>query len=144
MKARIVEKQTNPVRFERLAVFALIAVAAGCGRAPNRILQRSQQPGAPPPAKIIEATSVTPDPCRLVLVPLGGDAPLDQKILRAQERIRTASDPLVSIEQLGWLFVSKARASFDPGYYKLAEQCALCMESKKQGAQEPRLLRGHV
>jgi tetratricopeptide (TPR) repeat protein len=77
-------------------------------------------------------------------VPQGGDGPLDQKILQAQQRARTTANPQTAFEQLGWLFVTKARASFDPGYYKLAEQCALCMEAKKPGVHEALLLRGHV
>src|SRR4029077_4652122 len=36
------------------------------------------------------------------------------------------------------------RESFDPGYYKLAEQCALCLESRQAHATEALLLRGHV
>ena len=36
------------------------------------------------------------------------------------------------VEKLGWSFVEKARESFDPGFYKLAEQCALCLDSKQE------------
>jgi tetratricopeptide (TPR) repeat protein len=48
------------------------------------------------------------------------------------------------LERLGWAFVAKARASFDPGYYKLAEQCAQSLESRAPGGPEAKLLRGHV
>ncbi|MBI2466637.1 MAG: HupE/UreJ family protein, partial [Candidatus Rokubacteria bacterium] len=41
-------------------------------------------------------------------------------------------------------FVVKARVSFDPGFYKLAEQSALCIEQTRPGSVEALLLRGHV
>ena len=49
-----------------------------------------------------------------------------------------------AIEQLGWLFVAKARTSFDPGFYIFAEHCALSLESRNAGSAEALLLRGHV
>ena len=48
------------------------------------------------------------------------------------------------LEQLGWAFVTKARESFDPGFYKLAEQCARCIEKRNPQSQEAMLLRAHV
>ena len=48
------------------------------------------------------------------------------------------------LEQLGWAFVAKARESFDPGFYKLAEQCARCIEKRNPQSQEAMLLRAHV
>lgn len=84
------------------------------------------------------------DPLRLVLLPLGGDSPLDLKISRAQEKVRTVADPGPALEQLGWLFVAKARTSFDPGFYKLAEQCSFALEARHPHAPEALLLRGHV
>jgi tetratricopeptide (TPR) repeat protein len=45
---------------------------------------------------------------------------------------------------LGWLFVAKARTSFDPGYYKLAEHCALVLERAQPKAAAAWLLRGHA
>jgi Flp pilus assembly protein TadD len=48
------------------------------------------------------------------------------------------------LERLGWLFVAKARQSFDPGFYKLAEQCALCLETRQSQSPEALLLRGHA
>ena len=38
----------------------------------------------------------------------------------------------------------KARESFDPGFYKLAEQCARCIEKRNPQSQEAMLLRAHV
>jgi tetratricopeptide (TPR) repeat protein len=77
-------------------------------------------------------------PCEIALAAHSGDAKLDREIARIQQEIRSNAKPFrttAMIEKLGWSFVEKARESFDPGYYKLAEQCALCLESK-QGVKE--------
>jgi tetratricopeptide (TPR) repeat protein len=80
----------------------------------------------------------------IILIPPHGDSPLDKQIARAQLKVRSSADPAAALEQLGWLFVSKARASFDPGFYKLAEQCAVTMNSAGSNSPESLLLRGHV
>jgi tetratricopeptide (TPR) repeat protein len=77
-------------------------------------------------------------PCEIALAPHAGDAKLDREIAQIQQNIRANLQPWQSsaqIEKLGWSFVEKARASFDPGFYKLAEQCALCLESKREDKQ---------
>lgn len=87
------------------------------------------------------------DPCTLVLAPHSGETKTDQEIFRLQKAIpvaSTAREAAALIERLGWMFVSKARSSFDPGFYKLAEQCAACLDSKQSGTAEALLLRGHV
>ena len=53
-------------------------------------------------------------------------------------------EPRPFLEQLGWLYVAKARASYDPGFYKLAEHCALALEVADPKSPEALLLRGHV
>lgn len=100
-------------------------------------------------------------PCQIALAAHSGDAKIDQEIARLQQDIRANARPFQTtalIEKLGWSFVEKARVSFDPGFYKIAEQCALCLESKqaqKQTANRPLstpesirsaalLLRGHA
>lgn len=112
-------------------MLALLALT-GCGKVPHTATTETKD------ARIIA------EPLRLVLLPLGGDSALDLKISREQEKVRTAADPAPALEQLGWLFVAKARASFDPGFYKLAEQCSLALEEKKPHAPEALLLRGHA
>ena len=87
------------------------------------------------------------DPCTLVLATHSGDTKTDQEISRLQQAISgapTRREAAALIERLGWMFVSKARSSFDPGFYKLAEQCAACLDSKQSGTAEALLLRGHV
>jgi tetratricopeptide (TPR) repeat protein len=104
-------------------------------------------------------------PCEIALAAHSGDAKIDKEIARIQQEVRSNAKPFQTeamIEKLGWTFVEKARESFDPGFYKLAEQCALCLETKQvenqQGGQStdrplstPRsirsaalLLRGHA
>jgi tetratricopeptide (TPR) repeat protein len=71
---------------------------------------------------------------------------MDAEIIRLQQLATGASgaakDP--AIEQLGWAYIAKARESFDPGYYKLAEQTALCVESRHPDSPDALLLHGHV
>jgi tetratricopeptide (TPR) repeat protein len=89
-------------------------------------------------------STIAKDPCALALVPHEGTDKEDLEIIRLQTKVRNASDSTAWLEQLGWAFVAKARVSFDPGFYKLAEQCALCLDAKKPGCAEALLLRAHV
>ena len=84
------------------------------------------------------------DPCTVALLPHHGDEPVDRDISRAQDRAREAADSIVWLERLGWLFTAKARRSYDPGYWKLAEQCGLCMAARRPHSPEALLLLGHV
>ena len=82
----------------------------------------------------------TSTPCEIALAAHPGDAKLDREIARIQQEIRSNAKPFQTtamIEKLGWSFVEKARESFDPGFYKLAEQCALCLESKQSAKEAP-------
>jgi len=81
---------------------------------------------------------------RIALAPLGGDGALDHQIAAAQARARTSADPSLALEKLGWLFIAKARVSFDPGFFTLAEQCALSMDGRKPHSPESLLLRGYA
>ena len=85
-----------------------------------------------------------PNPRDIVLAPLPGEGRLAHEIARQQDNVRNQKNPLQFMERLGWLFVAKARESFDPGYYKLAEQCACYLEAQHPDAPEALLLRGHV
>jgi tetratricopeptide (TPR) repeat protein len=84
------------------------------------------------------------DPLAIALAPHAGDSRLDQEIRRLQQRVRDGRSPEMSLEQLGWAFVAKARESFDPGFYKLAESCALAIEQRVPQSPAALLLRGHV
>ena len=84
------------------------------------------------------------DPLALVLSPQAGDGRTDREISRLQQQIRNGRNVQLWLEQLGWAFVAKARESFDPGFYKLAEQCARCIEKRNPQSEEAMLLRAHV
>src|SRR5688500_5397633 len=122
-----------------LGVLLTLGFLAGCGRE-DRSTARTpppvKTPGAPPDS--------TTDPCAIALAPHVGTDHLDQRIIHFQHEARRAPEPVVYLERLGWTFVAKARVSFDPGFYKLAEQAALCIASKAPSSPEALLLRGHV
>lgn len=127
--------------FTALTVTAMLAVT-GCS---HQTPLAGAGPDLPEPAKSDLTGPVTGvDPCEIVLVAQGGNGRIDQQISRQQANVRGDKNTLASLERLGWLYVAKARASFDPGYYKLAEQCALCLESRAPHCAEALLLRGHV
>jgi tetratricopeptide (TPR) repeat protein len=84
------------------------------------------------------------DPLAVVLTPQTGDTRTDKEISRLQQQIHSGRNLQLGLEQLGWAFVTKARESFDPGFYKLAEQCAWGMEKRNPQSQEAMLLRAHV
>jgi tetratricopeptide (TPR) repeat protein len=84
------------------------------------------------------------DPCELALAPHQGESGRDREIARQQANVRNQKHPLQALERLGWLYVAKARETFDPGFYKLAEQCALCLDSRQPHSADALLLRGHV
>src|SRR6267142_862725 len=56
---------------------------------------------------------------KIAMSPHAGADRLDRDIQTAQRRVREAPEPRPFLEQLGWLYVAKARASYDPGFYKL-------------------------
>src|SRR5437867_1136437 len=84
------------------------------------------------------------NPLALALASHSGSGRLDKDIIRLQEQIRSGKQTDLALEQLGWKFVAKARESFDPGFYKLAEQCALAIEARQPHSAEALLLRGHA
>ena len=89
-------------------------------------------------------TKLQPESCRLVLAPLPVDKPIDREIAQQQARILSSSSSATALEQLGWTFIKKARVSFDAGFYKLAEQCAACAETRGSKGPETLLLRAHA
>jgi tetratricopeptide (TPR) repeat protein len=79
-----------------------------------------------------------------VLCPHEGTGRIDREIRRLQGQVRTNTEASPELERLGWLFVAKARENFDPGFYKLAEDCGLVLEMRKPHCAEGLLLRGHA
>lgn len=84
------------------------------------------------------------DPCAVALAPHPGTSKLDQQIHGYQKLAQQPERSLGYFERLGWAYIAKARVSFDPGYYKLAEQTAACMQEKQPANNSARLLYGHV
>jgi tetratricopeptide (TPR) repeat protein len=91
-----------------------------------------------------KASATFDDPLALVLAQQTGDSRTDREISRLQQQIRKGRNVQLGLERLGWAFVAKARESFDPGFYKLAEQCARCIEKRSPQSHEAMLLRAHV
>jgi tetratricopeptide (TPR) repeat protein len=124
-----------------MILLALCLAATSC--------QKNKQAGTPAekaaaPVPASEMVQDAPDPCSLVLAPHRGDGKIDREIIRYQSKIKADQNTFQSLENLGWLYIGKARESFDPGYYKLAEQCAYCLDSRQPHCAEALLLRGHV
>jgi tetratricopeptide (TPR) repeat protein len=98
-----------------------------------------------PAIKTTERVSAPPNsPCAIALVPHGGVEQIDHEIRHLQDEARAASKRSETIKRLGWAFITKARLSYDPGYYKLAEQCSLCVESENANDPDAILLQGHI
>ncbi len=74
-----------------------------------------------------------------IMSPVSGDGAIEKEIRKLQGRIKEGRNVDAYIIRLGWAFVSKARTSSDPGYYKLAELCAQSATDS-----DAMLLRGHI
>src|SRR5215475_1167297 len=96
------------------------------------------------PNKAPTAAAAFDSSLRLVLTHQIGDSRTDKEISRLQQQIRDGRNLQLGLEQLGWAFVAKARENFDPGFYKVAEQCARSIEKRNSQSQEAILLRAHV
>ena len=96
------------------------------------------------PNKTPAATVTFDNPLGLVLTAQTGQSRTDGEISQLQRRIREGRNVELWLDRLGWAFVAKARESFDLGFYKLAEQCARCIEKRNPQSQEAMLLRAYV
>jgi tetratricopeptide (TPR) repeat protein len=89
-------------------------------------------------------SSLTARDCAIAIASHEGTSRIDKEIIRQQQAARESRYPLGALERLGWLFVEKARQSYDPGFYRIAESCAACMEAQQNGNAGGMLIRGHV
>jgi tetratricopeptide (TPR) repeat protein len=121
-----------------VALLILLAVA-GCGRDAARHPTATERPTVPS-----METSRAITPLSLVLARHEGNSPTDEQIRHLQNLVRADRNRDAALERLGWLFVAKARESFDSGYYKVAEACADVLKSNSPGSAAELLLRGHV
>jgi tetratricopeptide (TPR) repeat protein len=89
-------------------------------------------------------TALDNTPCAIALAPHKGNEKIDYEIRQLQKEARSNSERADTVKRLGWAFIAKARLSYDPGYYKLGEQCALCVRSKNSDDPDALLLQGHI
>jgi tetratricopeptide (TPR) repeat protein len=82
--------------------------------------------------------------CAIALAPHKGDEAIDREIRNLQDEARSNPQRSSTITLLGWAYITKARLSYDPGYYKLGEQCALFLRSKNEDDPDALLLQGHI
>jgi tetratricopeptide (TPR) repeat protein len=101
-------------------------------------------PNGSPPAPSLSAKQTADNTLAIILAPHQGDAPVDVAIRRQQEQISHLAPDAERVVGLGRMFLNKERLSNDPGYYKLAEQCALWAETRNPADPEAMLLRGQV
>lgn len=136
----VVERSAGGIMARTLTwnLFVSLILLAACARDDGGAPRSERRAGT------AASAAASPDPCAVALTPHAGTDATDQDITRFQELARRATDRVPHVERLGWAFVVKARVSFDPGFYKLAEQSALCIEQTRPGSVEALLLRGHV
>ena len=137
-KQRVVEAASKRCGKIRISGFALFLPTA-CLLA-IFLSQKSENASNKAPA----AAATFNNALGLVLTPQKGESRTDVEISQFQQRIREGRNVELWLDRLGWAFVAKARESFDPGFYKLAEQCARCIENRNPQSQEAMLLRAHV
>src|SRR5215475_10141689 len=135
-KMKILKKSIGDCRI--FFFFALIFANAGLFIFSPRPKSKSEAEKIPANAAVFD------NPLGLVLTPQAGKSHTDKEISQLQQRIREGRNVELWLDRLGWAFVAKARESFDPGFYKLAEQCVLCIEKRNPQSQEAMLLRAHV
>ena len=80
----------------------------------------------------------------IALVAHSGNERIDRDIRSLQKQAQSKPEEDELMTRLGWKFITKARLSCDPGYYKLAEQCAFWVESRKANDPDALLLHGHI
>src|SRR6185436_10124507 len=134
---RKIKMQTYRFSHVTICAAALVFTLNGCAPKDATTIARNEDSPAP-------LAAVAPNPLKLALLAHEGNAPLDKEIRRFQDQVRRGQNRAAALERLGWAFVAKARASFDTGFYKLAEACADVLDADSPNCSEALLLRGHV
>ena len=130
----------RPIRYLTLTV-AVIVLAGAAVFALRHRTQSSSKPPSPAASPLAESTSPA---TALVLTSLGGSEKIDAEIAALQAKVRETPTSAPALERLGWAFVTKARLANDPGFYKLAEQCAVAIGGIAPHDPGADLLRGHI
>jgi tetratricopeptide (TPR) repeat protein len=95
-------------------------------------------------AQVAAAHEVRAGVCAVALAPGPERNDRDRMIARLQQQAREGVVPEGAIVRLGYAYVARARFSGDAGDYKLAEQAAACLDSRRPGDPAALLLKGHV
>src|SRR5690242_16744084 len=74
----------------------------------------------PSPKPTAAAADTADDPCGLALAPLAAPGPLADPIAAQQRRAGEPRATEAALEQLGYLFVARARLTHDDGMYVAA------------------------
>ena len=102
----------------------------------------------PGPVETAAASAPMLDPgaesCRYALAPLAGEGPFTTEIAAQQRRAADPRADEAALEQLGYLFVARARLAHDDGLYTAALETASCLERRHPANDQARLLRGHI
>ncbi|HTI36417.1 MAG TPA: tetratricopeptide repeat protein [Vicinamibacterales bacterium] len=115
-------------------LFAAVLSAAACHR-----------PAAASHATPLSEVLPPPDACAIALAPGSTRDATDREISGAQAEGREGgARARNALERLGYLYVSRARITSDPGNYRLAEAAADCITSRFSDDPAALLLRGHV
>jgi tetratricopeptide (TPR) repeat protein len=127
-------------------IFAfLLGGAALAGFSLWKVTTSPQRVGSPSSDRIHESGLASSDsPCAIALTAHQGDEQIDIELRNLQMQAHSATKPGEIMKRLGWVYVRKARLSYDSGYYKLAEQCSLCAQSENPDDADAMLLRGHI
>ena len=127
-------------RSKRVIFPALVLCAVGA----VIVLLQGTHPASSSTPSPAQSEGTPSNPLALVLTPLSGDQTIDKEIAKLQGQIKDAPQPNPLLERLGWAFVTKARLTSDPGFYKLAEQCASAISATAPQNADADLLRGHI
>jgi tetratricopeptide (TPR) repeat protein len=116
-----------------LLLFTGLVLAAGLA---TRCAGRETSTASRAPAAV--------DSCAAALAPGSERDDRDRAITRMQRQARGEASPEAALERLGYAYVARARVNGDAGDYKLAQQTAACLETRRPGDPAALLLKGHV
>ena len=139
---RTTDNQSIPVLRRIILIFffsvAVIAAAIGVRFFATGLLVTA------PGTRAHSAQLASPSARDLILAPHPGAASIDEQIRALQRRIAVSGSAGELTGRLGALFITKARQTHDPGFYTLADQCALALEASAGESPDALVLRGHV
>lgn len=82
--------------------------------------------------------------CQIALLPNTSGTAIDSDIQTAQEGAKSTARRARQLERLAWLYVAKARATHDDGYYNIALETATCLLESSPNSHAAKLIEGHV